>query len=748
MIIKIAEHAGFCFGVKMAFESGKKALNLGDLYLKGDLVHNKSVMKHLTDLGLKGYDDELPENKKVLLRSHGELKEVKKDLKSKGNEVLDCTCPVLLKMYRDLDEMYKKGYKVIIVGDKDHPEIMALNSHINYDAIVVNSVDEAKEIENLENLYIISQTTNIYGKFSEISDIILRRNRNVVVKNTICNATRMRQMACRQLAQEVDAMIIIGGLHSSNTKKLYEISKRLNPNSFWIESAEELDLSMIFEYNSVGVTAGASTPSWTIEEVTRRMENYSKDEFMEQVEDSMTKIYPREIVKGEVIYVTDDEVIVNINYKSDGIVELDELSTDPDLKPRDLYEEGQEIEVYVIKLDDGEGNVVLSTRRVEGLKNWNELVEAYENKDTISVNITKEVKGGLLGKAMGIIAFLPGSQVTTHFVKDLSQFVGQDLDCRIISLDEKKRRLVVSSRVIIEEETSAKVEEVWEGLEENEVVTGKVARLTDFGAFINFGGVVDGLIHISDLSWNRIDHPSSVLKVGDDVDVLVLKMNKEKNRISLGYKQLQPKPFEEFTKNNKEGDVVKGQVVNLVNFGAFVRLEEGVEGLIHISEISYQHVEQPSDELSIGQDVEVKILNIDDENKRIGLSIKALTEPEPREEGEEQVDRRPKRTPKPKRRRPQKQRPAQSFQTGELDTSIGALLNFDLSDGISSMMSDDEAEELVTEPEAVEEAAEEAVEATEAEELVEAEVDQEEAAEQEEQDQEDIETIREETEES
>ncbi|MDO5027079.1 MAG: 30S ribosomal protein S1 [Tissierellia bacterium] len=352
------------------------------------------------------------------------------------------------------------------------------------------------------------------------------------------------------------------------------------------------------------------------------MDNLTNEEFMEQVEDSMIRIYPKDIVKGTVINVKDTEVFVDIRYRSDGIIKLDEMSKEEALDPTKAFEEGQEIDVFVIKLDDGEGNVALSTRRVEGLKNWKKLLGAYEQDEVVQAEVTGENTGGLVVNVMGINGFIPASQITTYFVKNFKQFVGQTLDCKIISIDEKKKRVVLSSKVILEE----KLDKVWEKIIVGEKITGKVVRLVDFGAFVDLGGV-DALIHVSDISWDRIEKPSDVLEVGQEVEALVLKANREKNRVSLGLKQLQEKPFDLFLKNNKVGDVVKGKVVNLLDFGAFVRLEEGVEGLVHVSQVSNEHVEKPSDVLNIGDEVEVKILEVDQEQQRISLSMRALMEP-------------------------------------------------------------------------------------------------------------------------
>ncbi len=370
------------------------------------------------------------------------------------------------------------------------------------------------------------------------------------------------------------------------------------------------------------------------------MDNLTNEEFMEQVEDSMIRIYPKDIVKGTVINVKETEVFVDIKYRADGIIKLDEMSKEEALDPTKAFSEGQEIDVFVIKLDDGEGNVALSTRRVEGLKNWKKLLGAFENNEKVQAEVTGDNTGGLVVTVMGINGFIPASQITTYFIKNFKQFVGQTLECKIISIDERKKRVVLSSKAVLEE----KLDGVWEKIVVGEKITGKVVRLVDFGAFVDLGGV-DALIHVSDISWERIDKPSDVLEVGQEVEALVLKANREKNRVSLGLKQVQEKPFDLFLKNNKVGDAVKGTVVNLLDFGAFVRLEEGVEGLVHVSQVSTDHVEKPSDVLNIGDEVEVKILDIDADQQRISLSMKALMEPKEPARDNKSFDRpaRPRR---------------------------------------------------------------------------------------------------------
>lgn len=352
------------------------------------------------------------------------------------------------------------------------------------------------------------------------------------------------------------------------------------------------------------------------------MDKLSNEEFMEQVEESMTKIYPKDIVKGTVLNVKDDEVFVDIKYRADGIIKKDEMTEKEAEDPKNAFKEGEEIDVYIIKLDDGEGNVSLSTRRVEGLKNWKKLIEAYENNEIVKALVTDSNTGGLVVKVLGINGFIPSSQITTYFIRHFKQFEGKELDTKIISIDEKKRRVVLSSRIIQEE----KLDSIWNALVPDSIVTGKIVRMVDFGAFVDLGGV-DGLIHISDISWDRIEKPSDVLAVGQEVEVKILRANRERNRVSLGLKQLTERPFESFINHNKVGDVVEGEVVNLLDFGAFLKLKEGVEGLVHVSQLSNEHVEKPSDLLNIGDKLEVKILEINPEQQRISLSKKALLEP-------------------------------------------------------------------------------------------------------------------------
>ena len=635
MKIIVAKNSGFCNGVRRSVDLANKASEKNiKTYTLGPLVHNPTQVKMLEERGLGVIDENEAlnlKNSQIIIRSHGVSEKLKDDLRKNSNDVIDATCPVLINIYKKIKEKEKEGYTIIIIGDKDHPEIKAMASYVN-NGIIIKNETEAKNITNMSKLYVVSQTTNRIDFFENIAHELEKTNDDVVIENTICNATRLRQEACKSLSKEVDCMIVVGGFNSSNTNKLYQIAQKYCKNVKRIETVKDLPLQKLSNFNIIGVIAGASTPDQVIEEVVNRMDDLTNEELMNSIEDSMKKIYPRDVIDGTIIDVKDDEVFVDIQYRADGIVKLDEMSEEQKENPKDHFEIGQEVEVYVIKLDDGEGNVALSTRRVEGMKNWKTLREAFENEQTVEGDITGANKGGLTARVMGINGFVPASQIAPYFVKNFKKFVGEHWDLKIISIDERKNRLVLSRKDIVEE----KLDEQWDELEEGQVITGKVARLTDFGAFVEIGSL-DGLLHVSDISWTRVEHPRDVLNIGDDIEVKILKLNKEKNRISLGRKQLLEKAFAELANEHEVGDVITGKVVNLLDFGAFVEVSEGVEGLIHVSEISWDHVEKPSDELNVGDEVEVKILSIDPEEEKIGLSIKAL------KEAPERSERKPRR---------------------------------------------------------------------------------------------------------
>ncbi|MBZ2173794.1 bifunctional 4-hydroxy-3-methylbut-2-enyl diphosphate reductase/30S ribosomal protein S1 [Schnuerera sp. xch1] len=631
MKIYLAKNAGYCFGVKRAVEIAEKTIeeskdvNVSSL---GPLTHNPQVVNKFSEKGLRVIDkiDNL-DGDKIIIRSHGIPYNIQKKIEDSNIELIDCTCPYVKSIHKKVEEYNKKGYQVIIVGDRNHPEVIGINGWCNNEAIVVNSEEDAINIINYDKICVVSQTTNTLEKFEKLSNIISNKGNEVKIFNTICNATNKRQTACKELASNVEAMIVIGGYNSSNTNKLVEISKKYCDNVYHIEVSKDLPLQDLLKFNKIGVTAGASTPDWIIKEVVNTMNNINdkNEEIMEAIENTLVKINRGDIVKGKVIYVTDNEIMVNINYKSDGIITKEEITDEPDVKPKDIFKEGDTLDVYVVRLDDGEGNVVLSLKRLEIIKGWNELENSYKNGEKVECKVLTNVKGGLTVIVNGIKGFMPASHISLDYIDDLSVYKNKKLIAKIIDLDSKRKRVILSSKVVEKENLQKKRKDLWDSLEVNKIIEGKVERLTDFGAFVDIGGL-DGLVHISDLSWARINHPSDVVNIGDKITVQVLDFNKEKNRISLGLKQILPKPWDVFIKNRNVGDVVSGKVVNVLDFGAFVRLAEGVDGLIHISQISKEHVQKPSDKLKVGNTVTVKIIDINEEEQRISLSIKALEE--------------------------------------------------------------------------------------------------------------------------
>ena len=672
MEIILAQHLGFCGGVKRAY---KMALQNADdrTYSFGDLVHNEQVIKELENLGVKKLENLDINNSKIIIRSHGVHKKLLQKFEANNNEIINCVCPKVEKVYNIVENFYKKGYNVVIVGNSEHPEVIGINSYCEDTATIIDS--DKNIIIPDGDLIVVSQTTNRLEFFENIVKKIKNISKNeVLVYNTICSATSLRQDSVKKLSKEVDAVVVLGGKNSSNTKKLAQVTSNNCENVFLIQSIKDIDINIFKKFNKIGITAGASTPDKVIKEAVCSMENFDKGEMMEAIDNSFKRIRKGEVVTGEVLYITDSEVMVNLGYRSDGIISREELVGGPDVNPQDLYEQGQEIEVYVLRMDDGDGNVVLSTKRVADMKVWDEVEELYNNGEKIDVTVKANVKGGLTADYNGLNAFIPASHVSTRFQKDLSKFVGEEFTTEIIDFDKRKKRIVLSRKNVIAEEQDKKRQEVYANLHEGDIIEGTVQRITNFGAFVDVGGV-DGLIHISELSWNRVKHPSDVVSPGDVVKVQVLNVDEEKNRIALGLKQLTEKPWDIFKNNVSVGDVVKGKVVNLLDFGAFIRLEEGVDGLLHVSQISREHVEKPADKLSLGEEVTVKVTDIDEENQKISLSMKALTEPEPKKESAPK-ERKPKREKKAPRREVKKKEP----KSDEFNMTIGEMLGLNLSD--------------------------------------------------------------------
>ena len=649
--VLLAENSGFCFGVKQAIEKTEEQIKIkekggisGNIYTCGPLIHNRLVTDDLAarGVGIINSVAEASQGDVIIVRSHGERRNFFEEAQSAGITVVDATCPFVKKIQMLAEKAFEAGKQILIVGDREHPEVKGINGWCESSALIVNSPEEAEAVSG-ENIFLVCQTTIKKELLDEITDVLCRNGVSFEVNNTICSATTLRQKSCRKLSEECDAMVVIGGKDSSNTRKLYQIAKKVCKNAYFIEKIEDLPLHQIKKYNKIGVAAGASTPECVIKEVIATMSEHITEmnemnmmDLMDDIEKSLRLPRIGETVNGKVHQVTDKEIIVNMGCKKDGVIPKEEVTLEGDQKLTDLFKEGDEIQAKVIKTDDGDGVILLSKKKLEVNAHWDEITEALENKTTINVKVVKQVNGGVIAAYKEVTGFIPLSQLSDKYVENAEEFIGQELAVRVTRVDQKRGRAVFSHKVILAEEKQQKIEEVWNSLHVDDIVEGKVMRFTDYGAFVDLGGI-DGLLHISEISWGKLKHPQEVLKIGDIVKVKILSMNAEKGKISLGLKQTMPEPWSVIEENYQVGQVVTGKVVQIKEYGAFIELEPGLDGLVHISEVAHKRVNDIAEELTIGQTVEAKILEIDTERKRISLSIKQTVEAPVAEEAVEEA---------------------------------------------------------------------------------------------------------------
>lgn len=589
--------------------------------------------------------DEAKEGDVVIVRSHGEPKEFYDKADAKGIELIDTTCVFVTKIHNLVLSAHREGRPIIIVGSANHQEVKATNGWCDYAGIILENEEEAEAFVRNFNSdkipLIVCQTTIKRELLDSILHVFDEESLQYEIKNTICNATRDRQESCAELAKKVDVMVVIGDPNSSNSKKLYEIAKKYCKNALFVQDISDLELKELGNYNKIGVTAGASTPEWIIKEVIASMsENVTANvdhnpmlDYMDDIENSLRLPRPGEIVDGTVHQVMDNEVIVNIGCKKDGILLKNEVSLEPGQTLADLFKEGDEIQAKVMKSDDGEGGILLSKKRLEMNENFKELAAAQANKEIISVKLVKSVNSGVIAAYKEISGFIPLSQLSDRYVENADEFLGQTVDVEVIKVDNKRNRAVFSRKAVLVDEKRKQVAEIWANLNVGDVVEGKVMRFTDYGAFVDIGGV-DGLLHISEISWGKLKHPKEVLNIGDIINVKILALNEEKGKISLGLKQTQPEPWSLVGSKYEVGQIIEGKVVQIKDYGAFVELEAGLDGLVHISEIANRRVENVSDELELGNSITAKIMEIDPDRKRISLSIKALLGDEEETEAE------------------------------------------------------------------------------------------------------------------
>lgn len=651
--VTVAKSAGFCFGVdravKMVYnelESNTKVATLGPI------IHNQDVVNDMNAKGARVVEsvDELLPEETVVIRSHGVGREVYEKIAEKGCRMLDATCPFVAKIHKIVAEKSKEGYLILIAGDVNHPEIQGIIGHCEQNFCVFKDNFELKHVFEKnpdflrKKLAFVAQTTYNIIEWEECLKVIPKGNPDIVIFDTICSATDTRQSDAAELAKQSDVMLVVGGRHSSNTVKLYEVCSRYC-KTYHIENSDELSSLKLPCAGKIGITAGASTPAYIIEEVQTTMtENVNLNaideeiDFAEALDQSFKKIHTGEKVKGYVVSVSNAEITVDLGTKHTGYVKLEDLTDDSTKKPEDIVSVGDEIELIVIKVNDSEGTVALSKRKVDEQAGYDTVVKAKEEGEVLEGTVSRIVNKGVTLNYMGVRIFIPASQTGLPRGAELDQLNKQKVQFKIIEVDEGGKKRAVGSIKAVD---SAKKEEAkaafWANAEIGKTYVGKVKSLTSFGAFVDLGGI-DGMVHISELSWKRVKHPSEVVSVGDTLEVYIKDLNAEENRISLGFKKAEDNPWEIFKSQYAVDDVVKATIVSTTSFGAFAQIIDGVDGLIHISQLADKKVENVKDIVSVGDVVDVKIIDIDDESKRISISMRALLEDAADAEDEEYED--------------------------------------------------------------------------------------------------------------
>lgn len=633
MEVILADKAGFCFGVKRAVD---ETIRLREKYNKpiytlGPLIHNNDVVKNLEEKGIHQISLEeaykLSPGEVVVIRSHGVGKNVLEHLSNINVIIENGTCPYVKNIQQKVEEYYNKGYNIIIVGDERHPEVIGINGWCNDSAIISKDGSNIKSIPR--KVCVVSQTTEKQGNWEKVLSKVISLSKEVVAFNTICNATEERQGSADVLSKDVDLMIVLGGFNSSNTTKLYEICKQNCENTYHAEKVDSSLLNMIRKenINKIGITAGASTPEYVIEEAINKMKkqnNISQADMdlYAQYSNDTSDISVGGILEGEVFKVNDKEAYLTIGAKSEAIIPAEEFSRS-EAPLTEQVKVGDVIKAKVINRKNTDGLVVLSRVEVLRVEQQQELKAAFDNGTVINVQVKQEVKGGLVALFKGERIFIPASHIELNRVNDLSKYIGENMDVKIIEFSRERNRvkIVGSRREILAKDNDAKKEATWATLEKGAVVEGTVKRIAAFGAFVEVGGI-DGLLHSSEMTWNKVNNPSKLFKVGDVIKAVVLEADKENNKLGLSVKALGENPWNNIEAKYPIGNVVVGKVVRFAPFGAFVELEAGVDGLVHISQITKERVEKIENVLNIGETVKAVITQVDGENKKIGLSIK------------------------------------------------------------------------------------------------------------------------------
>lgn len=667
--LRVAKSAGFCFGVSRSVKMAETMLQDGPCASFGMLIHNEDEIRRLTKSGLRTVEcvEEVKPQERVLIRAHGVPPETLAALQAKGAVVQDATCPKVMHIHRIVEQAGREGRFVIIIGMKKHPEVDAIRARCAECAVLETAEETEAWIENHPELWdrpitVVVQTTQTKNNFDKCLNVVKKRCTNAEINDTICFATSTRQEEAAALSQVCDAMIVIGGRHSANSLHLAEICRQSCENVQFIERPEELDFSIIKQSPVVGLTAGASTPAWIIKEVVNKMSDEVRVEeiqeeaavaeapvaeaavpaeepvaekvaaeapaaekelsFDEMLEETLKTIYNGEKVSGTVVSITGTEVSVDLGAKYSGFIPTTEF-TESGMKVEDAVKVGDTIEAIVVRVNDVEGTAMLSKRRLDAAKAWTDVEEAVESNAILEGTVTEENKGGVVVNVSGVRVFVPASQTDLPREAELSQLLHKNVRLRITEVNRARKRVVGSIRRVAQAERRERVEKLWNEMEVGKKYHGVVKSLTSYGAFVDIGGV-DGMVHVSELSWGRIHQPSEVVSVGDEIDVYVINFDREKRKISLGYKDPDANPWTMFTSRYAVGDTAEVKIVKLMSFGAFAEVLPGVDGLIHISQIADHRIEKPEDVLRVGDVVEAKITAIDEEKHKISLSIRAL----------------------------------------------------------------------------------------------------------------------------
>ncbi len=648
MSVIVAKSAGFCFGVNRAVELVEKEAAAGSRVVTlGPIIHNRHQVARFQALGVGVINspEEIGKDTTVIIRSHGVSQVVFEQVQSRAAKVVDATCPFVKRIHSIVTNAREEGRLSIIIGTRSHPEVEGIAGWCGAYRVFetpqeLESFAASGEIPQDFPITMVCQTTSTELLWKNSKEIAKKQFTNLKIFDTICKATEFRQNEAAELSERCQAMVVIGDASSSNTKRLAMICREHCDQVALVDNAGELDKQFFRNASCVGITAGASTPAWIIKEVNKTMSEIvnadvmQEENFAELLEQSIKTLNTGDKVTGIVTAINANEVQIDLGTKHAGYIPYNEVSADPSVKAEDILKVGDEIEVFVVRVNDQDGVCQLSKKKLDGLKIWDDMATYAEEKTTIEGVITEENKGGLVASHKGIRVFIPASQSGIAKGGDMTGMVGQTVKMKITEVNRARRRVIGSIRAVASEERKANQEKIWNEIEVGAKYHGVVKSLTSYGAFVDIGGV-DGMVHVSELSWNRIKTPGDVVKVGDEIDVFVISFDAAKHKISLGYKTAVMNPWNQFMMKYSEGDVVDAKIVKLMTFGAFAEILPGVDGLIHISQIADKRIGKPEDVLAEGQEVQVKITQIDAENKRISLSIRALLEVEASEEAEE-----------------------------------------------------------------------------------------------------------------